>query len=243
MRTLTGSPQVVFTLDFHQLVYGALRPGARCRILYDPLRIVDGDPYRFGDPSHPIVAHVQTLPEGAVTSVPLESPIGAPEDPDVDVTGRGSMLAGTFEVPEDCDELAFWFTYTAYDQQLRWDSAYGANYHIRFPMHDIIVREAVVTSDPQTPYSGFGVEASAVAKIDSMAVRYRVVNDPARRDDEITVAMQRGGADADDPSRVLWSVFGVAVPYRASVAFDLLYTVAGRRFKDDNSGRLFLASP
>lgn len=229
MRTLTGSPQVTFTLDFHQLVTGALGPGATCRIAYDPLRIVPkGQPYRFGDPSRPVTAYIQTLPDGAILTRTLESKIGHPEDWDVDITGRGSMLVASFEVPEDCSELAFWFEY-----QDQWDSNFGQNYHVRFPSIDIEVEQAVVTSDPQTPYGGFGVEVTAVPEITAIVCRYRILNDPALRDQRQTVALQRSGNG--------WSISGVAVPYQATVAFDLVYTVSGRTFTDDNSGRYFIA--
>lgn len=242
MRTLTGSPQVTFTLDFHQLVTGALGPGKNCRIAYDPLRIVPkGQPYRFGDPAHPVTAYIQTLPSGEIITRTLESNIGQPEDIDVDVTGRGSMLVAAFPVPDDCTELAFWFEYLDINDQPQWDSAFGENYHIRFPAYEIHVQQAVVTSDPQTPYSGFGVQVSAVSQIDSMNVRYRFLNVPSERDQKNVQPMQRGGADPDDSSRTIWSVFGVAVPYRATIAFDLVYTVSGRTFKDDNSGLYFHA--
>lgn len=229
MRTLTGSPQVTFTLDFHQLVTGALGPGATCRIAYDPLRIVPkGQPYRFGDPAHPVTAYVQTLPDGEILSRTLVSQIGHPEDWDVDITGRGSMLTASFDVPENCSELAFWFEYDS-----SWDSNYGENYHVRFPAVDIEVQQATVTSDPQTPYSGFGVEVQADPQIDSITCRYRILNDPAQRDQKQSVPLQRNGNT--------WSISGVAVPYQSTIAFDLVYTAGGRTFKDDNSGRYFIA--
>lgn len=47
-----------YTNDFHKLLYGDLRPGAELVVRYDPKRIVpEGEPYRFGDPNSPIVAH------------------------------------------------------------------------------------------------------------------------------------------------------------------------------------------
>lgn len=235
MRTLTGSPQVTFTLDFHQLVTGGIGPGTSCRIAYDPLRIVPkGQPYRFGDPAHPVTGYIQTLPDGEIVSRTLVSEIGHPADWDVDITGQGSMLTGSFDIPEGCSELAFWFSYLDAFDQLQWDSAFGENYHIRFPSHDIVVQQAVVTSDPQTPYSGFGVEVSAIAAIDAISVRYRILNDPAQRDRKNVVPLQHTGGTS-------WSVFGVAVPYQSTIAFDLVYTVGGRSFKDDNSGRYFTA--
>lgn len=234
------APQITFTLDFHQLLTGELGPGARCAVRYDPLRIVPpGDPYLHGDPSRPVTGYARFRTGGEVTDFALHSPMGVVADPDVDITGQGSALVGMFDVPDDAEEVELWFSFVDAWGQTRWDSAHGSNYHFRFSHDDIEVLQADVTSDPQTPYSGFSVEVSAIPAVTSVTVRYRVVNDPANSHVRLEVPLSRTGED--DAGRVLWAVGGVAVPYRAVITFDVVYVVGGRTFKVDNEGRYFLA--
>lgn len=234
------APQITFTLDFHQLLTGELGPGARCAVRYDPLRMVPRDgSFRHGDPAHPVTGYARFRTGGEVTSFALHSPMGIIDEPDVDITGQGTALVGMFDVPADAEGVELWFGYTAPSGETRWDSAFGNNYHFRFSHADIEVLAADVTSDPQTPYSGFSVEVSALPAVTSITARYRVVNDRADPHARHEVPLSRTGED--DDGRALWSVAGVAVPYQAVITFDLVYVVGGRTFKENNQGRYFLA--
>lgn len=234
------APQITFTLDFHQLLTGELGPGARCGVRYDPLRIVPaGDPYRHGDPARPVTGYARFHVGGEVTEVALHSPSGMPSEPDIDITGHGSVLVGAFDVPDDAEEVELWFSFEDVWGRTQWDSAFGGNYHFRFTHDDLQVLRADVSSDPQTPYSDFFVEVSAGPDVMGVTARYRVVNDPADPHGRQSVPLSRTGEDAD--GRVLWSAGSVAVPYHAVLAFDLVYVAGGRTFKEDNQGRYFLA--
>ncbi|MGZ9082930.1 MAG: hypothetical protein ACXW3U_12600, partial [Rhodoplanes sp.] len=83
-------PEITFTCDFHELVGGDLRAGGPVLLRYDPLRIVPpGEPYRFGDPDRPVVAHLRFHQGATLIDVPLHSPAGLVPCPDVDSTGQG----------------------------------------------------------------------------------------------------------------------------------------------------------
>ena len=93
-RLHAGKPaEITFTYDFHELVAGDLRPGGPLLLRYDPIRIVPAEePYRFGDPERPVMAHVRFGEGEAPIDVPLRSPGGIAPCPDVDLTGQGSAV-------------------------------------------------------------------------------------------------------------------------------------------------------
>lgn len=234
------APQITFTLDFHQLLTGELGAGARCAVRYDPLRIVPpGDPYRAGDPARPVTGHVRFRAGGEAADFALHSPVGVVSDPDIDITGQGTVLVGAFDVPGDAEQVELWFSFVDAWGETRWDSALGANYHFRFSHEDVEVLRADVASDPATPHGGFSVEVSAAPAVTGITARYRVVSDGENSHARSEAPLSRTGED--DGGRALWAVHGVAVPYRAVLAFDLVYGVGGRTFKENNEGRYFLA--
>jgi hypothetical protein len=98
-RNWIGRPRITFTRDFRELVRGDLVPGRRVVLRYDPLRIVPPDDgYVFGDPTRPVTAHAGFHRDGReVATVVLASPGGVLRDPDIDVTGAGSMLRGELD--------------------------------------------------------------------------------------------------------------------------------------------------
>ena len=180
-RVHAGKPaQITFTRDFHELVSGDLRPGAGVDIRYDPKRIVpDGEPYLFGDPGRPIVAHARFRDGDQPIARPLESQAGIVVHPDIDVTGQGSMLSTSFSVPENAERVTLWFSYPSAAGDTRYDSDYGANYCFGFPCRQIAVLGATVTGDPQASSGDFALSVAADAAVEEVAVRFYIVADPA----------------------------------------------------------------
>lgn len=237
---LGKNTQITFTLDYHELVTGDLRVGVNCRISYDPLRIVpQGSSYIHGDPNKPITAHIQFQQDGVVESKILWSPRGILKEPDIDITGQGSMLFQEFFIPEDACEVIIWFSYCDTDtEQTYYDNDFGKNFRFRFPYHDLDVLQAIVSSDPETPYSGFGVEVSAIPAIALVSLQFSVINFP---DFPSTNADLQDTGQTDAAGNKIWSVFGIAVPYRSIVRFRLFYEMNGFRYKNDNAGNYFFA--
>jgi hypothetical protein len=234
------APQITFTLDFHQLVTGELAPGTRCGVRYDPLRIVPpGDGYRFGDPSRPVIGHF-AFRDGAApeAEVALHSPSGVHDAPDIDITGQGSALVGELEIPPDAEAVIAWFSFVDGAGQTRWDSAGGANYHFRFTLRELQIHAADVEDDAEGGTGRFHLEVSAPAEATRVSARYRVMN-AQPPDERREVELTRAG-DAEDGG-VLWTLPGLQVPHGAVLAYDLVYVVGGRSFKDDNHGRYHLA--
>jgi hypothetical protein len=239
-RREAGKPaQIIFTSDFHEVVTGDLRPGHPVVLSYDPKRIVpEGEPYMLGDPKWPVNASVPFRDGEPATNVMLESPGGMIKEPDEDITGQGSMLKAQLMVPDKADLVIVWFSYLSRSGAMVYDNDHGTNYYFGFPSRDIAVLSATVVSDPQTPYSGFAVSAAAAASVEAVSVRYRSVSDP--KAEKAEVKLEKTG-QSDDQGRPIWSVAGVAVPYRSVVRFKVFYWIGGRRFKDDNSGHYYLA--
>ena len=182
-------PQITFTNDFHELLYGDLRPGAELVVRYDPKRIVPADePYRFGDPNSPIVAHAVFCAGEAPMSKTLISPAGVLDHPQVDATGKGSMLQASFLIPKNAEEVVLWFTYASPRRGMHHDSDEGRNFRFGFVAEQIKLLSTDVVSDPQTPYSGVSVRVAAVPAIDRVSVRFRVVGDPQFGKQELDLA-------------------------------------------------------
>ncbi len=238
-RVHAGKPaQITFTRDFHELVSGDLRPGAGVDIRYDPKRIVpDGEPYLFGDPGRPIVAHARFRDGDQPIARPLESQAGIVVHPDIDVTGQGSMLSTSFSVPENAERVTLWFSYPSAAGDTRYDSDYGANYCFGFPCRQIAVLGATVTGDPQASSGDFALSVAADAAVEEVAVRFYIVADPACAKNHATL---RRSQESDPLGRAVWSV-NVPVPRQAVVHFKLFYRVGLHQFEDDNGGHYYLA--
>jgi hypothetical protein len=233
-------PHIVFTYDFHQLVYGELLADRDCTLSYDPFRIVPADDaYQFGDPSRPIIAHVQYQPSPSVHDIVLQSRTGTLHDVDIDYTGQGSMLHGQFHILAHCEEVVAWFSYQDRTGRTRWDSDYGANYRFRLVSEDLKFLNSEVESGDAVDQ--LKVQLAAAPAIEWVIVRYRIVNDLTKSTQEYLVELSPTNQRDSDGGR-LWSL-AIPLPRGAVVAYDVLYFVSGRRFKDDNSGRYFVAAP
>ena len=235
----SNPPHLVFTEDFHQLLRGRLEPGANVTIAYDPDRIVKPeDNYTFGDPARPIVAHLQFKPGGPVTDLPPASPAGVLEHAPTTVTGLGPMLKGVFETPEDAEWVMVWFSFDGAGGAVRWDSNNGANTLFRFQQEDIKLLEAAVVTAEGAPLSYFTCRVETDGHVEAVTARYRVTNGPTPPDCP-EAPLQRAGEETE--GQVIWELKGAPVPQGSVVAFDLLYYVGGRRFKDNNQGQYYVA--
>jgi Family of unknown function (DUF6209) len=229
-------PQITFTSDFHELVRGDLSSG-QCVLCYDPLRLADGY-----DQSRPrdIKAFVRFHPSTQQWSDTMTVPPGVPLRMLADPAAQGYVLQTAFDIPKGCDELEAWFSYTRPNGETRWDSDFGKNYWLRFPLNDLKTIQAVVHPPRQTVPGQdlFEIEVTSVSFVESVEVRWRVANFPQepRRQASLIFA-------AANPSLKRWSMSGggVMVPRNATVLFDLVYYVAGHQSTDDNQGQWYIA--
>lgn len=225
-------PHLLFTLDFHELVKGKLQPGVPCDIDYDPRRLFPSAiPYRQGDPAWPVTAHISMSPSGQTQDLALESPSGVVDHPIVRLDGQGSMLRGTFSPVVGTAELSVWFSGQSPDGTRYFDSEFEANYHFRFSQLDLRLKEAKVINQPNSPWSRLLIVIEAVSAVEKILIRYRILNsDQPNREIECWAA-QTGEH---------WDAGNARLPFDAVVAFDIVYYVGGRKFKDDNNGNYYL---
>lgn len=239
-KSYIGKPaQITFTSDFHELVTGDLRPGWSVTLRYDPRRIVPAsEQYVFGDPNRPISAHFRFRHDSPVLSQTLASTVGLLSLPHYDIAGQGSILTTTVTVPTDAERLVVWFSFQASSGETIYDSDMGANFYFRFPSIDIHILDAIVVSDPAIPTSVFTLRLSTVDTVESISVRFRIVGDAKFGKSEMHLIK----TDQKDPDgRSIWSISGVAIPYRSTVQFKIFYWINGVRHKDDNGGHYFFA--
>lgn len=235
-----GQPaEITFTCDFHELPAGDLQPGAPLLLRYDPQRIVPADePYRFGDPERPIIAHLRFRADDRSVDVVLRSPSGVVACPDMDPTGQGSMLSARIDVPGDADRLIVWFSFVRASGETVYDSNLGTNYRFGFPARDIRRVEATVERRPEQPSDRFAVRVETAPAIEAVGVKYTLVADTACAKHE--VPLERMAEAAADGAGVLWRG-GTEVPHGAVVRFKLCYWIEGRRLIDDDAGAHYLA--
>lgn len=234
-RLWCGKPATIaFTCDFHELVTGDLRRGQPLLLRYDPLRIVPADePYRFGDPARPVLAHLQFHDRAPPAEVVLQSPAGVVACPDIDPTGQGSMLWADVDVPADAEQLVVWFSFAAGGGTVRYDSDYGANFRFGFASRDIDNLHATVTRRPGEAADLFEIGLDAAAGIEAVSVPFLVLGDPSRRH-ELGLRPV-----AIVPGDRRWAA-SHAVPRGAVVRYKVCYWVGGRRMIDDNAAAWYL---
>ncbi len=231
-------PQITFTSDFHELVQGDLIPGP-CVLRYDPLRILEIN--EAVEQSHVIRAHTRFHPGGSEWHGALTLPAGLPLAEMADPTGQGIMLTTTFDIPNGTTELEVWFSCTHPDGYTHWDSDFGKNYWLRFGLKDLNIEFAKVhhpAASRPTPVDVFEFKCSSRPSVDSMSLRWRVTSIPGfvRQ----TTALVNA---PDGPEAKIWSTptGGIEVPEGATIAFDIVYSVRGRSYTDDNQGRWYIA--
>ena len=239
-RARAGRPaDITFTIDFHEIVGGDLHPGSLVLLRYDPLRIVPPEePYAFGDPERPVIAHVRFRAGSAPISVSLHSPAGRVACPDLDSTGQGSMLSARIDVPADAERLTMWFSYSGASGESRYDSDFGANYQFGFPCREVEVMRAAVMRRPDEACDHFELAVLAADWVEDVAAPFFLVADPGCAKHELTLHRteeigQNGGGS-------LWSG-GRDLPHGAIVRFKVRYRIAGRPLTDDNTGAWYLS--
>jgi hypothetical protein len=235
-RYIGVPPQFTFTADFHELVQGDCLPGP-CRLRYDPFRIVPASD--FASPGA-VECFVRFLPSGHLwqQSLPVHPGVLRPEY--WDAAGQGFMLETVFTLPEGCDELEFWFNYVDSGGSVRWDSAGGENYHLRFPTYDLDQPRGVIVSSPDPAFDRLQVHVSSVSEVEAMELRWRLTSPVARPRQEIALVASPGEKGCTN-----WSTpdGGVPVPTKSTAVFDFVYRVHGRPHTDDNAGTWYLAQP
>lgn len=232
-------PQITFTSDFHQLVQGDLDFGSGCVLRYDPLRLLEDKDTELGD-QH-VIAHVRFHPSGATWQGVLTVPAHAPLAELSDVAGQGYMLETIFDIPFGTEELEVWFSCTHPDGHTDWDSAFGKNYWLRFPLRDLEIRRAQIVSfhNGTAAQDSFHVEITASAAVDCVEIRWRATNMPGATRYISSLAC----VSESTAGRKVWSSpeGGFPVPRNPTIAFDIVYRIAGRIFTDDNEGQWYLA--
>jgi hypothetical protein len=239
-RSFAGKPpRITFTLDFHELVRGDLAPGRTVVLRYDPKRIVpSSEPYLFGDPDRPIIAHVQFRPDQPPLDRTLLYSCGSLKNPDVDVTGGGDMLTAEFAIPPDAQNLTAWFSYISPVSGVHYDSDDGRNFHFGFPSCQIKVLSATVATDPATSDSRFALRVAAIKEVYRVLVRLRLIKHPDFGKAELDLSKT---SDSTDEGWPIWELTGVNVRHGAVVQFKLYYWIGDISYKDDNSGLYYMA--
>lgn len=232
------SPQLTFTSDFHELVQGDLIPGP-CVVRYDPFRIVpkkivSGSSWLPGKLTMEVIFH----PQGMHWSNQFNVQSGRALEVLPNIVGQGNMCKTDFEIPEGCEELECWFHYIDESGNQYWDSNQGKNYWLRFPTHDLPALSADVTQDPKDATDALNVQVFSVPEVGSIAIRWRATQQQSgpRRTSPMT------STGINEEGKKMWAPADrIGVPHLAAVAFDLVYTVGGRLFTDDNEGNWYIA--
>jgi hypothetical protein len=236
-RSAGRRPQLTFTADFHELVQGDHRPGP-CVLRYDPWRIVppaeiDALP-RSG---RPVTAHINFHPGGGSWQGDLWLPPGLAVPHEADPAAQSAVMKGEFSLEERCEELEVWFSHTNAAGQQLWDSRMGQNYWLRFPTHDLKLRRAALAADPGGSVDRLHVEVESVPIVEAIELRWRLTHPSGSPRKSFVLS-----AAAEPHGGKLWTAApdGVPIPVGATLVFDLVYTVGGRTFTDDNEGTWYL---
>lgn len=255
-RHVAETPAMIFLSQFRELIRGQPKPGGPCQILYDPSRIVPAVDYdrqidskdhrtrsvRFMSPETevPVTAHIQFQPNGPILEVPLSTESGPLRDAVIRRDGRGTMLYGSFKIPDEAEWIMVWFTHIDLEGKIHYDSRFGANYTFRFIEREIRVLEATI--EPLASGTGhyFRCKVETAPFVNSVLLRYQVVNYPPEPP-PVNVTMLRD-PEQDKSGRIIWTSGDIVVPHRAVIAFDLVYFVHNRSFKEDNQGTFFIVS-
>ncbi len=223
-------PRIVFTHDWNQVLHGELEAGARFEVVYDANRLPEVRDTYQGRPTWSIMAFTQFEPPGGpLISKPL--------------SGDGDLLTQEFEIPADAEELVMWFSNSGRSGRTFYDSAFGENYHFRFPRRDLEV-VATAFAPPETTegdgHGGLTVALSAALAVSQVAIEYTPPPGLGgfRLRESIGLEVTGGGNQ-----RRIWSISEYRVPGRDGVDFSIHYEVGGRRFRDDNGGKGYAVRP
>jgi hypothetical protein len=231
-------PRIIFTLDFHELVYGDLT-GGDCVVLYDPHRVVpESEIEGLPATQRPIVMHVRFHPSGQAWEGEMRFKKADRLIVDKDASGEGTMLRLEYPIPAGDDEIECWFSYVGNSGTPHWDSHMGANFWMRFPNHDLTIARADIMARENEAMDLFQLEVDSVAAVESMTVRWRYTN--AINDARYQLPL----APVIMGDRKQWTLgeSGAPVAWDTPLAFDLVYTSGGHKFTDDNQGTWYVVS-
>lgn len=239
IRHNTGNrPTFTFTADFHELVRGDLMDGTS-EVRYDPYRIVPPEEIStLPATQRPVIAECVFHPGGQRWRKELRFPPAKWISPDWDPTGQGTMLETEMTIPEGADEFEFWFAYTDNNGNARHDSKMGKNFWIRFASHDIKIGSASVAR--QGTHSAFSVSVLAVPEVESMTIRWRLTAQPTLPREQEALTQSPG---ADGWKRWSSPEGGFSIAAGSPIAFDVVYTIGGHSYTDDNEGTWYIVPP
>jgi hypothetical protein len=227
--------RISFTADFHELVRGKPVNG-RCVVRYDPFRIVPASDYAS---PQAITMYVRFHPTADAVEKSVYHVLQKLRADLWDPAGQGLTVSQRMDVPEKSDELEFWFSYDPKDGHQIWDSAYGRNFWIRFPLNDLHIDHAEITSGlDEEKFDQFEAKVLTVPAVDSVSVRWRSSqpSNPTRQMFDLSPQGMIG-------SNKVWvtpSGGGIAVPKTAALVFDIMYTANGHLYTDDNEGTWYV---
>ena len=232
-------PQIIFTSDYHELVRGDLIPGP-CVLRYDPHRIVEATQIQWLPATgHPVTAHVRCHPSNEYLMRDMRFAPATRLLVDADPTGQGTMLETEFPIPDNCEELECWFSYTA-NGVTRWDSEMGSNYWVRFPTHDFDIHRCELRTVPNAALGQLELEIESISDVEAIDIRWRYTQlaGQSRQQRALQSMTLESG-------RKQWSRTGGGIPVASgtTIAFDLVYAIRGHSFTDDNDGTWYVVGP
>lgn len=232
-------PQLIFTSDFHELVRGDLLPGP-CVLRYDPHRVVPPQEIAaMPATQRPVTVSFIFHPAGGTWTGEMRFPPASRLVVEYDPTGQGTMLETEFPLPDGCEEVECWFSYVDDNGATHWDSAGGANHWLRFPAHDFDIRRAEIIAQPNEALDQLIIEVASVPAVETVALRWRYTQ-------LTSLPRQQRALESTDTTdgRKLWTAPGGSIPVASGtpLVFDLVYTVGGHEFTDDNQGTWYVVS-
>lgn len=236
IRHNTGNrPTFTFTADYHELVRGDLMPGPSV-VRYDPYRIVPSEEIStLPATQRPVIAECVFHPGRQRWRKELRFPPATWVCPNWDPTGQGTMLETEMTIPEGATAFEFWFTYTDARGEARHDSRMGRNFWIRFVSHDLTIDSASMTRKGEA--SALSVSVLSVPEVQSITIRWRLTAHPGLQREERGLT-----ASAGPDGRKRWNSEedGFSVQSGSPLAFDLVYTINGHSYTDDNEGTWYI---
>ena len=115
----------------------------------------------------------------------------------------------------------------------------GANFWLRFPAHDLDPQRAERIARPDEALDQWQLELESVPVVDTIDVRWRYTQPPGHTRQQCALV-----SSTPATGRKHWSApdGGIPVASDTPIVFDLVYTVGGHQFTDDNEGTWYLAS-
>ncbi|MFT4115029.1 DUF6209 family protein [Silvibacterium sp.] len=233
-----NTPTFTFTADFHELVRGDLISGHGI-LRYDPFRIVPPEEVAtLPAVQRPVVAECRFHPSGELWSEHLLFPKARRLQADWDPTGQGTMLEAEIPIPPGATAFEFWFSYQDAHGEIRYDSEMGKNFFLRFASLDLKIESASQATRGEGGV--FTLSVLSLPEVEDITVRWRLTALPQ-------VARQKTALISNSISgdRKRWTLpaGSLLMDAKSPIAFDLVYSVGGHSFTDDNEGTWYVVAP